>query len=135
MSDQKIKEAVNTRTVTEAGSDAAQKGAQSLQGKTTDMAEMVRRTSQEAAQRTSENLELMKRLAETMAEWAKQASKQQQEATRQLIQARSIEEVLETQNRYVRENLQSLLDFSAKVLHRSAERVSEASGQLQKDKA
>ena len=49
----------------------------------------------------------MKRLAETMAssvretssemvEWAKQASKQQQEATRQIIQARSLDEVLDT---------------------------------------
>jgi hypothetical protein len=31
-----------------------------------------------------------------MVEWAKQASKQQQEATRQIIQARSLDEVLDT---------------------------------------
>ena len=108
-----------------------------------DMQEMIRRASQDAAQRTSENLELLKRLAETMAssvretssemvEWAKQASKQQQEATRQIIQARSLDEVLDTQNRYVRENLQALLDFSAKILHRSADTASETSDQLQK---
>lgn len=77
------------------------------------MQEMIRHASQDAAQRTSENLELLEGLAETMAssvretssemvEWAKQASKQQQEATRQIIQARSLDEVLDTQNRYVR---------------------------------
>ena len=107
------------------------------------MQEVIRRASPDAAQRTSENLELMKRLAETMAssvretssemvEWAKQASKQQQEATRQIIQARSLDEVLDTQNRYVRANLQALLDFSAKIFHRSADTASETSDQLQK---
>jgi hypothetical protein len=66
-----------------------------------------------------------------MVEWAQQASKQQQEATRQLTQARSLDEVLDTQNRYVRANLQALLDFSARILHRSADTASETSGQLQ----
>jgi hypothetical protein len=105
MSDQKTTETV--RTVINAGAEAAQQGAERLQGQTNDMQEMIRRASQDAAQRTSENLELMKRLAETMAssvretssemvEWAKQASKQQQEATRQIIQARSLDEVLDT---------------------------------------
>jgi len=137
------KKADTARTVTSAGADVAQQGAERLQGQTNDMQEMIRRASQDAAQRTSENLELMKRLAETMAssvretssemvEWAKQASKQQQEATRQIIQARSLDEVLDTQNRYVRENLQALLDFSAKILHRSADTASETSDQLQK---
>jgi hypothetical protein len=66
----------------------------------------------------------MKHLAETMAssiretssevvEWTREASERQAEATRQITQARSIDEVLDTQNRYVRENLQALLDFSA----------------------
>jgi hypothetical protein len=140
MSDQKTTETV--RTVINAGAEAAQQGAERLQGQTNDMQDMIRRASHDAAQRTSENLELMKRLAETMAssvretssemvEWAQQASKQQQEATRQIIQARSLDEVLDTQNRYVRENLQALLDFSARILHRSADTASETSGQLQ----
>jgi hypothetical protein len=140
MSDQKTTETV--RTVINAGAEAAQQGAERLQGQTNDMQDMIRRASQDAAQRTSENLELMKRLAETMAssvretssemvEWAQQASKQQQEATRQLTQARSLDEVLDTQNRYVRANLQALLDFSARILHRSADTASETSGQLQ----
>jgi hypothetical protein len=41
-----------------------------------------------------------------------------------------MDEVLDTQNRYVRENLQALLDFSAKVFRRSADKTSEASDQL-----
>jgi hypothetical protein len=39
---------------------------------------------------------------------------------------------LDTQNRYVRANLQALLDFSAKIFHRSADTASETSDQLQK---
>jgi hypothetical protein len=39
---------------------------------------------------------------------------------------------LDTQNRYVRANLQALLDFSAKIFHRSADMASETSDQLQK---
>ena len=99
------------------------------------------RAAQEAAQRTSENMELMKRLAETMASgareasseiaaWTRQVSERQNEATRQITQARSLDEVLDFQNRYIRENLQALLDFSAKVSRLSAETASEASGHL-----
>ena len=67
-----------------------------------------------------------------MVEWTKQASERQNEATRQITQARSIDEVLDTQNRYVRENLQALLDFSANVLRRSADKASETSDQLKR---
>jgi hypothetical protein len=99
------------------------------------------RASQEAARRTSENLELMKRLAETMAsgakeasaeivEWTRQASERQTEASRQITQARNLDEVLDFQNRYIRENLQALLDFSAKVSRLSAEKASEASSRI-----
>ena len=99
------------------------------------------RVAQEAARRTSENLELMKRLAETMlsgaqeassevADWTRQASERQAEATRQITQARGMDEMLEVQNRYVRENLQALLELSAKVSRLSADKASEASGQL-----
>jgi len=103
------------------------------------------RAMQEAARRTNENLELMKRLAETMAagareasseiaEWTRQASERQKEATHQITQARSLDEALEFQNRYIRENLQALLDFSAKVSRLSAEKASEASGHLEPDR-
>jgi hypothetical protein len=42
--------------------------------------------------------------------------------------------VLEFQNRFIRENLQALLDFSAKVSRLSAEKASEASGHLEQDR-
>jgi hypothetical protein len=128
----------------DAGAEAAQQSAEKLQGQMDTMLGTAGRASQEAARRTSENLELMKRLAETMASgakeasseivaWTRQASERQAEATRQITQARSLDEALEFQNRYIRENLQALLDFSAKVSRLSAETASEASGHIDRE--
>ena len=125
----------------EAGAEAARQGAEKLQGQMDAALGTVGRASQEAARRTSENLGLMKRLAETMAsgakeasseivEWTRRASERQSEATRQITQARSLDEVLDFQNRYIRENLQALLDFGAKVSRLSAEKASAASSHL-----
>ena len=133
------------RTATDAGAEAVRRGAEKLQGQVDTALGAAGRASQEAARRTGENMELMKRLAETMAagakeaasemvEWTRQASERQNEATRQITQARSLDEVLEFQNRYIRENLQALLDFSAKVSRLSAEKASEASGHLEQDR-
>jgi hypothetical protein len=130
------------RVTTDAGAEATQQGAERLQGQMSGILDMTSRVSQEAARRTSENLELMKRLAETMGsgvreassemvDWTRQASERQAEATRQITQARSMEEVLDIQNRYIRENLQALLDVSAKVFRLSADKADEASGQLE----
>ncbi len=130
------------RAATEAGTETTQQGAERLQGQMSGMLDMTSRVSQEAARRTSENLDLMKRLAETMGSgvretssemvaWTRQASERQAEATRQITQARSMEEVLDIQNRYIRENLQALLDVSAKVFRLSADKADEASGQLE----
>jgi hypothetical protein len=130
-----------TQRATEAGAEATQQGAEKLQSQMDTMLDTTSRVSQEAARRTSENLELMKRLAETMmsgaqeassemVEWTRQASERQAEATRQITQARGMDEVLDVQNRYIRENLQALLDLSAKVSRLSADKADEASGQL-----
>jgi hypothetical protein len=116
--------------------------AERLQGQTTPRLDTTSRVFQEATRRTSENLDLMKRLAETMAsgvreassdmvDWTRQVSERQAEAMRQITQARSMEEVLDIQNRYIRENLQGLLDLSAKISRLSANKASEASGQLE----
>ena len=113
-----------------------------LQGQANPMLDTASRVSQEAMRRTSENLELMKRLAETMissareassemAEWTRQVSERQAEAMRQITQARSMEEVLDIQNRYIRENLQALLDLNAKIARVSADKADEASGHLE----
>jgi hypothetical protein len=129
----------------DAGAEAARQGAEKLQDKINTMSGTASRAMQEAARRTSENMELMKRLAETMASgaretsseivaWTRQASERQKEATHQITQARSLDEALEFQNRYIRENLQALLDFSAKVSRLSAEKASEASGHIEQDR-
>ena len=136
----KTQRAAADRTV-DAGAEATRQGAEKLQDQMNSMLGTAGRASQEAARLTSENMELMKRLAETMAagakeasseivEWTRRASERQSEATRQITQARSLDEVLDFQNRYIRENLQALLDFSAKVSRLSAEKASEASSHL-----
>ena len=133
------------RAATDAGAGAAQQGAERLQGQMEAMLGTTSRASQEAARRASENLELMKRLAETMTsgvreassevvEWTRRASERQAEATRQITQARSLDDVLDIQNNYIRENLQSLLELSAKVSRLSADKANEASGHLDQDR-
>jgi hypothetical protein len=130
------------RAATDAGAEAARRGVEGLQGQADTMLDTTSRVSQEAAQRTGENLELMKRLAETMissarqassemVEWTRQVSERQAEAMRQITQARSMEEVLDIQNRYIRENLQALLDLNAKIARVSADKADEASGHLE----
>src|SRR5687768_16702890 len=129
------------RAATDAGAEATRQGAEGLQEQMSAMLGTTGRVSQEAARRTSENLELMKRMAETMmsgareassetVEWTRQVAERQAEATRQITQARDIEEMLDIQNRYIRDNLQALLDLSAKVSRVSADKASEASGHL-----
>jgi cobalamin-dependent methionine synthase I len=128
------------RTATDAGAEAARQGADKLREQMDTLLGTSSRVSQEAAQRTSANLELMKRLAETMLSGAREASSEtvewtrQAEATRQITQARSMEEMLDIQDRYIRENLQTLLDLSARVSRLSADKASEASGHLGQDR-
>jgi hypothetical protein len=133
------------RAATEAGAQATRQGADKLREQMDTMLGTTSRVSQEAAQRTNANLELMKRLAETMLSgareassetvtWTRQAAERQAEATRQITQARSMEEMLAIQDRYIRENLQALLDLSARVSRLSADKASEASGQLDQDR-
>jgi hypothetical protein len=133
------------RTATDAGAEAARQGADKLREQMDTLLGTSSRVSQEAAQRTSANLELMKRLAETMlagareassetVAWTRQAAERQAEASRQITQARSLEEMLAIQDRYIRENLQALLDLSARVSRLSADKASEASGHLGQDR-
>jgi hypothetical protein len=133
------------RAAAEAGAGAARQGAETLQAQMGDMLGATARASQEATRRAGENLELMRRLAETMTsgareassevgEWSRRASERLAEATRRIAQARGMDEVLALQGDYVRENLQSLLDLSAKVSRLSAEKAGEASGHLGRDR-
>jgi hypothetical protein len=130
-----------TRASADAGADATRAGGEQLARQMNTVLDATSRTSQLAAQRMSENLELMKRLGETMAsglretsaemvDWLRRVTERQTEATRQITQARGVDEVLEVQSRYIRENLQGLLDVSAKVSRLSADKAKEASGDL-----
>ena len=131
--------------MSDAGAEVAHQGAEKLQSQMSALRDATSRVSQEAAQRASENLELMKRLAETMTsgvreassevlQWTRQASERQAEAIRQITQAQSMDEALNVQSNYIRENLQSLLDLSTKVSRVSADKTSEASGHLDQDR-
>jgi hypothetical protein len=133
------------RTAADAGAEATRQGADKLREQMDTMLGTSSRVSQEAAQRTNANLELMKRLAETMLSgareassetvtWTRQAAERQAEATRQITQARGLEEMLAIQDRYIRENLQALLELSARVSRLSAEKASEASSHLDQDR-
>jgi hypothetical protein len=130
-----------TQRATDQTAGAADRTAEGLQEQVSALLGTTGRVSQEAARRTSENLELMKRMAETMmagareassetVEWTRQVAERQAEATRQITQARDMEEILDIQNRYTRDNLQALLELSAKVSRLSADKASEASGHL-----
>jgi hypothetical protein len=130
-----------TRASADAGAEATRQGGEQLQRQMNTVLDATSRTSQEAAQRMSENLDLMKRLGETVAsglretssemvEWLRRATERQTEATRQITQARSMDEVLEVQSRYIRENLQALLNVTAKVSRLSADKANEASSHL-----
>lgn len=113
---------------------AAPPAAEAAPGQANAMLDASGRATHEIARRTSENLELMQRLAETMLSGAREAStemvrctrqagERRAGATRRITQARTLEEALETQNRYLR----ALLALSAKVARLSA---GKASGQL-----
>jgi hypothetical protein len=69
-----------------------------------------------------------------MVEWTRQAAERQAEVTRRITQARSLEEMLDLQDRSIRENLQALLELSARVSRLSADKASEASGYLDQDR-
>jgi hypothetical protein len=100
--------------MSDAGAEVARQGAEKLQSQMSAVRDATSRVSQEAAQRASENLELMKRLAETMTsgvreassevlQWTRQASERQAEAMRQITQAKSMDEALNVQSNYIRE--------------------------------
>jgi hypothetical protein len=125
-------------TAAEAGADVAQQGAQQM----SNMADMARSAAQKVSQHAGENLELINRLAATMAsgaqaavsevtDWSRQAAERQAEAMRRLTQARRMDEIVELQDRYMRESLQALLDFGAKISRLSADKAAEASSHLE----
>jgi len=137
-----------TKTAAEASADATRQaqstirqGADQLRNQMTDMAGMSAKVSQELVNRSGQNFEMMRRIAETMAsgarsaasecaEYAQHTAKRQAEMMQQLSSARSPDDVLEIHNRYLQDNLRELLTFSERLSRLSADKAKEASERL-----
>ncbi|QQP91479.1 phasin family protein [Skermanella sp. TT6] len=129
---------------TQQAENALRQGADQLRnqmGNMADVAGMSAKVSQEMIQRSGQNFEMMKRIAETMtsgarsaaaecAEYAKHSAKRQSEMMQQLASARSPNDVLDIQNRYLQDNLKELLSFSERLSRLSADKAKEASERL-----
>jgi hypothetical protein len=125
-------------TATGQAEQSLRQGADQLRNQMTDVAGMSAKVSQELIQRSGQNFEMMKRIAETMtsgarsaasecAEYAKHSAKRQTEMMQQLASARSPNDVLDIQNRYLQDNLKELLTFSERLSRLSADKAREAS--------
>jgi hypothetical protein len=148
MADDKSKSSATPREAREAGTKQAEEtlreGADQLRsqmGKAGDVAGMSAKVSQELIQRSGQNFEMMKRIAEAMtsgarsaasecAEYAKHSAKRQTEMMQQLASARSPNDVLDIQNRYLQDNLKELLTFSERLSRLSADKAREASEKI-----
>ncbi len=148
MADDKSKSSATPREAREAGTKQAEEtlreGADQLRsqmGKAGDVAGMSAKVSQELIERSGQNFEMMKRIAEAMtsgarsaasecAEYAKHSAKRQTEMMQQLASARSPNDVLDIQNRYLQDNLKELLTFSERLSLISADKAREASEKI-----
>ena len=148
MAEDKNKRTTTARDASEAGAkqagEALREGADQLRnqmGNMQDMAGMSAKVSQELIQRSGQNFEMMKRIAESMtsgarsaatecAEYAKNSAKRQTEMMQQLTSARSPNDVLDIQNRYLQDNLKELLSFSERLSRLSADKAREASEKI-----
>jgi len=143
MAEEKSKSGPTTTRPAAAGQaeENLRQGADQLRNQMTDVAGMSAKVSQELIQRSGQNFEMMKRIAETMtsgarsaasecAEYAKHSAKRQTEMMQQLASARSPNDVLDIQNRYLQDNLKELLTFSERLSQLSADKAREASEKI-----
>jgi len=130
-----------TNEATKQAESTIRQGADQFRNQMTGMAEMSAKVSQDLIQRSGQNFEMMRRIAETMAsgarsaaaecgEYAQHTAKRQAEMMQQLGSARSPDDVLEIQNRYLQDNLKELLSFSERLSRLSADKAKEASERL-----
>lgn len=121
--------------------DKVRQGAEQFRNQMSGMAEMSAKVSQDLIQRSGQNFEMMRRIAETMtsgartaanecSEYTRHSAKRQAEMMQQLGAARSPNDVLEIQNRYLQDNLKELLNFSERMSRLSADKAKEAGEQL-----
>jgi len=111
----------------------------------TEMAGMSAKVSQDLIERSGQNFEMMKRIAETLTsggksavsecgEYAQNTAKRQAEMMQQLTSARSPNDVLEIQNRYLQDSLRELLSFSERLSLLSADKAKEAGERLDQNR-
>ena len=95
----------------------------------TETAGMSAKVSQDLIERSGQNFEMMQRIAETLAsgiksavseysEYAQNTAKRQSEMMQQLTSARSPNDVLEIQNRYLQDSLTGVSSPTAWGLYR-----------------
>ena len=145
MADEKSGSGAKARDAsTKQAEESLREGADQLRnqmGKMGDVAGMSAKVSQELIERSGQNFEMMKRIAEAMtsgarsaasecAEYAKHSAKRQTEMMQQLASARSPNDVLDIQNRYLQDNLKELLTFSERLSRISADKAREASEKI-----
>jgi hypothetical protein len=125
--------------------NAIRQGADQLRDQMTEMAGMSAKVSQDLIERSGQNFEMMKRIAETLAsgiksavsesgEYAQNTAKRQVEMMQQLTSARSPNDVLEIQNRYLQDSLRELLSFSERLSRLSADKAKEAGERLDQNR-
>ena len=126
---------------TKQAGNAIRQGADQLRDQMTETAGMSATVSQDLIERSGQNFEMMKRIAETLAsggksavsecgEYAQNTAKRQAEMMQQLTSARSPNDVLEIQNRYLQDSLRELLGFSERLSRLSADKAKEAGERL-----
>jgi hypothetical protein len=125
--------------------NAVRQGADQLRDQMTGMAGMSAKLSQDLIERSGQNFEMMKRIAETLAsgvksavsesgEYAQNTARRQTEMMQQLTSARSPNDVLEIQNRYLQDSLRELLSFSERLSLLSADKAKEAGEHLDQNR-
>jgi hypothetical protein len=125
--------------------NAISQGADQLRDQVTGMAGMSAKVSQDLIERSGQNFEMMKRIAETLTsggksavsecgEYAQNTAKRQAEMMQQLTSARSPNDVLEIQNRYLQDSLRELLSFSERLSRLSADKAKEAGEHLDQNR-
>jgi hypothetical protein len=121
--------------------DAIRQGADQLRNQMSGMAEMSAKVSRELIERSGQNFEVMRRIAETLAsgvqttanectEYVQHTVQRQTWMMQQLSAAQSPNEVLEIQNHYLNDNLKEILSFTERLSRLSADKAKEAGERL-----
>jgi hypothetical protein len=121
--------------------DVIRQGADQFRNQMSGMAEMSAKVSRELIERSGQNFEVMRQIAETLAsgvqtaasecsEYAQHTAQRQAEMMQQLSAAQSPNDALRIQNHFLKDNLKELLGFSERLSRLSADKAKEAGEHL-----